>query len=252
MANIGYYYQDIDHHLLMFCLANGNEIFLKYALKLQAFDTMIFRKDDVINHFITLLKEGARTNYLLNILTLIDLGLWKNKQLRDLIDVFSDYGEDSYDKNKLLLSYNPLMSIALTCELLSNIGNKRKKLENECMRVKRELMELGKMYSVKIEDERFYEALIQDEDFKSRSLIKIITEKGLEPLMDEEDPKAENMMLSIWHGKEATRCDGNISGYSSLTHVLKSTSKKLTGSASSFFKLISNYFQPNYKVDYQI
>ena len=65
--------------------------------------------------------------------------------------------------------------------------------------------------------------------------------------MDEDDPKAENMMLSIWHGKEATKCDGILNGYSSLTHILKSSTKKLTG---SFFNIISNYYRPNFDVDY--
>ena len=126
----------------------------------------------------------------------------------------------------------------------------RKKLENECKRVKRDLLELGNMYSSKIEDETFYEKLIMDRDFKGRLVLKIITQNKFEPLMDENDPKAENMMLSIWHGKEATRCDGNINGYSSLNHVLTSKAKKLTGSGGSFFALVSNNYTPNFKVDY--
>ena len=65
--------------------------------------------------------------------------------------------------------------------------------------------------------------------------------------MDENDPKAENMMLRIWHGKEATKCDGILNGYSSLTHIMKSSTKKLTG---SFMNIISNYFKPNFQVDY--
>lgn len=44
--------------------------------------------------------------------------------------------------------------------------------------------------------------------------------------MDEEDPKAENLMLKIWNGKESTKCDGNILGYSSLSHIIWSTKKK--------------------------
>ena len=106
------------------------------------------------------------------------------------------------------------------------------------------------MYSSKIEDETFYEKLIMDRDFKGRLVLKIITQNKFEPLMDENDPKAENMMLSIWHGKEATRCDGNINGYSSLNHVLTSKAKKLTGSGGSFFALVSNNYTPNFKVDY--
>ena len=66
-------------------------------------------------------------------------------------------------------------------------------------------------------------------DFEDWTVLKIICEEKLEPLMDENDPKAENMMLSIWHGKEATRCDGILSGYNSLHHIVSSGTKKVTG-----------------------
>lgn len=38
--------------------------------------------------------------------------------------------------------------------------------------------------------------------------------------MDENDPKAENMMRGIWQGEEANKCDGIMDGYSSITHIL--------------------------------
>lgn len=85
----------------------------------------------------------------------------------------------------------------------------RKKLANDCLRIKNELLTLGQMYSSKISDEKYYEKLIMNLDFKGRSVLKSIVQNSFEPLMDENDPKAENIMLSIWEGKEATRCDGN-------------------------------------------
>jgi hypothetical protein len=45
-------------------------------------------------------------------------------------------------------------------------------------------------------------------------VLEIITTYGFEPLMDEEDPKAENMMIKIWNGKESNRCDGSFVGFS--------------------------------------
>lgn len=82
------------------------------------------------------LKLGYRTNFLMNVLTLMDISVWKNKQMKDLIGILQDYAEDNYDKNRLLLSPNPLMSIALAAELLINIGMSRRKFENECQRIK--------------------------------------------------------------------------------------------------------------------
>jgi hypothetical protein len=43
--------------------------------------------------------------------------------------------------------------------------------------------------------------------------------------MAEEDPKAENLMNKIYVGKDATKCDGNIYGYSTFMHILTSKPK---------------------------
>ncbi|CAI2359649.1 unnamed protein product [Moneuplotes crassus] len=244
---IGYYSVHINTELLLYCLKNGNEPFLKGALKLSAFDKLIFRKDEVVSQFITLLKGGSRMNYLLNILALVDLSIWKNQHLKELIEVLDEYESNPLEENRLLLSYNPIMSICLAAEILTKIAISRRKLENECKRIKSALLSLGRMYSSKIQDEDYYEQLISDVDFKGRTVLKIICEEKFEPLMDENDPKAENMMLRIWHGTEATKCDGILNGYSSLTHILNSSTKKLTG---TFMSIISNSYNPNFQVDY--
>jgi hypothetical protein len=162
----------------------------------------------------------------LNVLLLIDISLWKNKYLKELIQVFNDYVESSFERNFLLLSYNPLMSIALTAEILNFIAKSRQRFFNECKNIYDALLNLGKMYTSKIEDEKYYEKLIMDTDFKGRTILKIIADNQFEPLMHENDTKAENLMLQIWYGKEATRCDGNIYGYSTLSHVLTTKGKK--------------------------
>jgi hypothetical protein len=51
--------------------------------------------------------------------------------------------------------------------------------------------------------------------------------------MSSEDPKAENLMLIIWNGKEATKCDGNIYGYSNLAHIIMTKSKKISGRSTT-------------------
>ena len=163
----------------------------------------------------------------------------------------NDYVEEVYYKNTLMLSYNPLQTIALASEILQKVGSNRRKFENECRKIKDKLLHLGKIYSAKIEDEKFYEKLILGEDFKGRTVLKIITQNGFEPLMDEHDPKAENLMLTIWKGKESTKCDGNILGYSNLVHNL-ATSVKKGGTSGGFFAVTTNFFEPNFKVDYQI
>lgn len=52
------------------------------------------------------------------------------------------------------------MTIALAAELLNSIAEARRKFENECVKVRTQLLNLGKMFSSKIEDEKYYEKLI--------------------------------------------------------------------------------------------
>lgn len=91
-----------------------------------------------------------------------------------------------------------MLTITLAAEILNTIAKTWKKLENQCKSIVWELMLLGQMYSSKIEDEKFYEWLITEVDFKNWSVLKIIAVNKFEYLMDENDPKAENMMMGIW------------------------------------------------------
>lgn len=125
-----------------------------------------------------------------------------------------------------MLSYNPLLSIALTCELLKKLSISRKKFRNECNKILSGLLALGSMYNSKIFDENYYESLILDKDFKDRTCLKIITSNLFEPLMSEDDPKAENLMMKTWHGIESARCDGNIYGYSNMSYIVFNKPKK--------------------------
>jgi hypothetical protein len=56
------------------------------------------------------------------------------------------------------------------------------------------LLELGRVYNSKIDDEVYFEELIMNCDFENRTVLKIITASKFAALMHEEDPKAENIM----------------------------------------------------------
>lgn len=247
---MGRYFHEMSKELLIFCLDYHKEAFFSKSLELSAFNKLIFKDKEVVDKFLELLKSGANTNYYLNILTMVDISLWRVSEIKDLIEVFELYANERYEDNQLLLSHNPIMTIALTCEVLTNISQKRKKLENMATKIKNDLLELGQMYTSKIEDEDFYEELITDTDFRGRSLLKIITDLKFEPLMDENDPKAENIMMSIYQGKETTKCDGNIKGYSLIYHVITTKHKKIAKDEFRWFVYLKNYFEPNYDFDY--
>ena len=172
---MGVYNKLLNKDLLIYCIDHGNIYFLRNALLLAAFDKMLFREDLVILELLTILKKGYSTNFILNILSLIDISVWKNKRLKSLIEIINDYVDEKYSRNRLLLSANPLMSISIACELLNKIADARRKFESECFQIQQELLKLGQMYTKKIEDETYYESILMAKDFSDRNLIKIIT-----------------------------------------------------------------------------
>ena len=70
--------------------------------------------------------DGSKTNFILNVLLLLDISLWKIRYLDQLIAMFDNYINAPFQENRLLLSYNPMMSIALTADLLTNIARRKR------------------------------------------------------------------------------------------------------------------------------
>jgi hypothetical protein len=61
------------------------------------------------------------------VLLLTDISVWKNTQMSELISSFETYLDDPFDDNKITLSYNPMMTLALTAEILQRIGKLRRR-----------------------------------------------------------------------------------------------------------------------------
>ena len=90
------------------------------------------------------------------------------------------------------------------------------------------LLNLGEIYSSKIEDDD-YQDLINDKDFNGRSVLNIIFYSKFQRLISEDDPKAGNLITEIWNGPYFTKCDGNILGFSNMTSILLTRAKRAAG-----------------------
>ena len=247
---MGYYSMFLNHELFLFSLQTNNKYFIQQSLLTGAFEKQQLRSEEVVGFMLECMQDGSKTNFLLQTMLLTEVSLWKNQQISQLIEIFQEFIDAKYNENRLLLSYNPLMSITLSAELLSNIGQTRKRFENECIALIDGLLQLGKVYNDKIEDEKQFENLIMDTDFQNRTVLKIITSCKFEALMSEEDPKTENIMNNIFIGEDATRCDGNMFGYSTLMHILSQKPKIAKANDNDFFKMITIDFEYKIKVDY--
>jgi hypothetical protein len=118
---MGFYQKFLDVNLYLYALQNNNNAFMKGALLQGAFPKKIFQDEKVIVEIMVYLDDGSKTNNILNVLMLAEVTLWKNKFIGELIDKFDNFLEP-YEDNRLLLSYNPMMSIALTADLLTKIA----------------------------------------------------------------------------------------------------------------------------------
>lgn len=169
-------------------------------------------------------NDGSKTNFILNVILLTDISSWKTNLLYKLLDIFGTYNDE--ESKVLLLSYNPLMTIALTCDLLVKIGNAKKVFRDRCNEMLEELLSLGEIYSSKVEDIDEYKDLVDDLDFNGRSVLNIICYLGFSELLSENDPKGGTVIRNIWHGEDFTKCDGSVIGYSNLSHILFNKAKR--------------------------
>ena len=90
-----------------------------------------------------MLDDGSKTNFILNTLNMVDISVWNNTKIEELLIKFENFTTVIFDGNKLLMSYNPLMSIALSAELCDKISKAREKFKNDAGNLKDDLLNLG-------------------------------------------------------------------------------------------------------------
>lgn len=118
---MGYYSDFLKEGLFVYALHNNNAEFMRDALQMQAFDKSMYANMQVVRAMLTFFSnDGSKTNFILNVILLTDISQWKPSLLEQLLDIFGTYNDE--ESKVLLLSYNPLMTIALTCDLLVKIG----------------------------------------------------------------------------------------------------------------------------------
>ena len=69
-----------------------------------------------------------------------------------------------------------------------------------------QFLELGRTFNTKIgDDDAYYRELIYNTiDFQNRTVLKIIVKYGFLPLLNDDDPKATNLLNEIYVGEDAT------------------------------------------------
>jgi len=71
-------------------------------------------------------ENGAKTELILNLLIFSDLTRWEQTRIRHFVNMIKDIVKSSHEKNRILLCYNPILALCLSCEYLNKIGNCKK------------------------------------------------------------------------------------------------------------------------------
>jgi hypothetical protein len=124
---MGHYSHFLTKELFVFALESGSNKFMQDALAMGAFEKNIFKNKKVIGSMLGIFEtDGSKTNFILNVLVLTDISQWPYQYIIEIISLFENFIGEEYQDNRLLLSYNPLLSIALTADLLTKIGEARR------------------------------------------------------------------------------------------------------------------------------
>ena len=90
-----YYLNHAAEPLMIFCMRNLNEIFLKFALNSSIFGTNFFSNTEVRQKLIDMLVHKAKTELVLNVLLYADFTRWPQKQVKELIEFMREIVEDN-------------------------------------------------------------------------------------------------------------------------------------------------------------
>jgi len=151
-----------------------------------------------------------------------------------LVAVIREAAKNDYSCNRILLSYNPILLIALCSEYLDRIASYIHVFKHDCTVIKNRLLGLG----AKIVEHMTYETIervFMDSEYRQRTVLHLITSRGLHCLL--QNPKINTLLDQIWIGKDSFRCDGRLRDFSSLTHLATAKLTRLPYEEMGMFEL---------------
>lgn len=231
--------KDAKIDLMIFALRNQNEAFLKFAFKESIFGPQSFEDESLRTELLDMLSHKAKTELVLNVLIFADFSRWPQRDLRDFIDYVSEITSMGHEQNRILLTYNPILTICLACNHLTAIGRSISVFAHEGAGLCEEMLDLGSKLIENMAEESV-RPMFMDTDFKDRTVLHLITYSGYAPLMA--DQKIAALLDELWVGKLTYDCDGKNEDFSLLAFLARAPVKKLPGQTIKVQQLLSNKF----------
>lgn len=173
-----------------------------------------------------------------------DFYLWSKDNLFKFYIAISGIKGDAIDNNLLLSFYNPILSLAIICDILKKIGSTSTTYTRPANELSTDLQNICHKLSENLNEE-LVRRVYMETNFKGQTLLRIIVNLNLEPLVQSQ--KVEELIETLWTGKETYECDGTTSYFSKLTHISNNTLRFLPGKDFTVDDLINQDFDYQYQ-----
>jgi hypothetical protein len=105
----------------------------------------------------------------------VDFEPWVKKEVERVLATMVEITGSGYEQNKIMYSYNYIMSICLACEVMAKIAKiYPQKKEYVTLKIK-DMLSLGEKILEDLNDDVFQKYLL-DRDFRDRTVLRIITD----------------------------------------------------------------------------
>ena len=199
---------------------------MRHALDKQLFSEEYLSDENVVAELLSLLSTKAKTEFVLNCMNYANFASWLQTDLSEFIECMREMTENLHYENRIVLTYNPILTIILACEHLERIGAEISAFKHDGETITEGLLLLGEAIIGNMDQEKIRPVFL-DEDYGDRTVLHIIVENGFECLMS--DPKVIALLDELWGGTQSYNCDGKMQNWSMLTFIAGAPLKNLPG-----------------------
>ena len=232
--------EDADSKLLKFWVINENEDFLRFALNEQIFIQKVIDSQETTSMIIQMLQAKACCNIIINVLIFSDFHNWGKESLAMLYTLLQKIEFEKTEDNMILMLHNPILSLATICDILIKLGDTSAIFKIPSKLLSEKLQNIWLKLSQQLKEDHV-EKVYTELDFKGRTVLRLSTDNGLEPVID--SLKVEELIETLWTGKESYEWDGRTSWYSKLSFIRETSLWFLKGKTFSIKDLISQNFR---------
>lgn len=107
------YFKDVNKELLIFCLKNTNQDFLKVALKDNIFTGHHLNDTKFIDETLTIFEFGSKIDLLLNVMEYMEFTKWTQTQLKLFVEIAYSITFNKFEQNIIVMASNPVLCLCL-------------------------------------------------------------------------------------------------------------------------------------------